>query len=55
MIESNNDEERGERVQRILDALARKPAEPKRFTPVPLFAKSTSSPAISAQRVGVKL
>jgi hypothetical protein len=55
MVESNNEEERDERVQLVLDALTRKPVEPKRFAPVSVIAKSTSSPAISAQRVGVKL
>ena len=55
MVESNNDEERDERVQRVLDALARKPAEPKGLTPVVVITKRTSSPVISAQRVGVKL
>jgi hypothetical protein len=45
---------RSERVQRIVNSLGRKPAAPN--TPVVLLiTKSTSSPAISAQPVGVKL
>jgi hypothetical protein len=40
MVESNNDEERDERVQRVLGALARKPAEPKRFTPIAVAART---------------
>jgi hypothetical protein len=47
MVESNNEEERDERIQRVLDALTRKPAEPKRFTAI---AVAASPPPVTPRK-----
>ena len=52
MVESNNEEERDERIQRVLDALKRKPVEPKRFTPIAVTARSTPPLTPRKQRLG---